>query len=167
MTLRAEASQQTFQNHVSVALGPARTKQVHLPSESAPVVMGLHGDVAAHYRVDHGSYVEHATTLDYLVGAAVACLTGTLGGMLSPLGQRLDRGQLRADGKGMIIKERGVLRIRSVEVTYHLRATEGVDLQKIRRAHDRHTDYCPVARSIGASIDITTHLILEQRGPRA
>lgn len=167
MTLWAEPGQQTFENHVSVALGPARAKQVHLPFVSDPVVMGVHGGVAAHYRLDDGSYVEHATTLDYLVGAAVACLTGTLGGMLSPLGQRLDDGELRADGKGMIVKERGVLRIRSVDVTYHLQATEGVDLEKVRRAHGRHTDYCPVARSIGTSIDITTHLIVEQHGPRA
>jgi hypothetical protein len=48
--------------------GPVR--RAYLPAESAPVIFGVHGAVAEHYRVGPEAFPPHATTLDYVVAAA-------------------------------------------------------------------------------------------------
>jgi hypothetical protein len=48
--------------------GPIR--HAFLPAESQPVIFGAHGAVAAHYKLQPGTFEPHATTLDYLVAAA-------------------------------------------------------------------------------------------------
>jgi len=48
--------------------GPVR--RAYLPAEREPVIFGVHGAVAEHYKVPVGAYEEHATTLDYIVAAA-------------------------------------------------------------------------------------------------
>ena len=48
--------------------GPVR--RAYLPAESEPVIFGVHGAVAEHYKVPPNAFEEHATTLDYIVAAA-------------------------------------------------------------------------------------------------
>lgn len=48
--------------------GPLR--KAYLPAENEPVVFGMHGAVAAHYKVSPEAFRPHATTLDYVVAAA-------------------------------------------------------------------------------------------------
>ena len=48
--------------------GPLR--RAHLPAEPEPVLFGVHGAVARHYKVPEGAVEPHATTLDYVVAAA-------------------------------------------------------------------------------------------------
>ena len=48
--------------------GPLRL--AYLPAEVAPVVFGVHSEVAEHYKVSPDAYPAHATTLDYVVAAA-------------------------------------------------------------------------------------------------
>ncbi len=48
--------------------GPMRL--AYLPAEKAPVVFGVHSEVAEHYKVPRDVYPPHATTLDYVVAAA-------------------------------------------------------------------------------------------------
>jgi uncharacterized OsmC-like protein len=60
-------------------------------------------------------------------------------------------GEIEKDGKVLVIKR--------IHVTYKLRGVEGEEArEKVERAHGFHADYCPVARSIRDSIDITTEL---------
>jgi len=47
--------------------GPVR--RAYLPAESEPVIFGVHGAVAQHYKVSPDAYPPHATTLDYIVAA--------------------------------------------------------------------------------------------------
>ena len=51
----------------------------------------------------------------------------------------------------------GVLVIRRIEVTYDLALAEGLR-EMAERVHGFHADKCPVARSIGGSIEIETRL---------
>lgn len=74
--LGTSTSEPLFLSRVSVTAGAARTKHVTLPLVDVPVPMGMHGEVASHYGVQEGDYEPQPTTLDYLVGAAVACLCG-------------------------------------------------------------------------------------------
>ena len=48
--------------------GPVR--RAYLPAESEPVIFGVHGAVAEHYKVSPEIAEPHATTLDYVVAAA-------------------------------------------------------------------------------------------------
>ena len=48
--------------------GPLRRAWV--PAESEPVLFGVHGAVAEHYKVPPDVLEPHATTLDYIVAAA-------------------------------------------------------------------------------------------------
>ena len=45
-------------------------RRAFLPAESAPVLFGVHDEVAEHYKATPGAYEPHATTLDYVVAAA-------------------------------------------------------------------------------------------------
>lgn len=47
--------------------GPLR--RVYLPAEEAPIMLGVHSEVAEHYKVDINVHEPHATTLDYVVAA--------------------------------------------------------------------------------------------------
>ncbi len=47
--------------------GPLR--RAYLPAEPAPVLFGVHSEIAEHYRVDPQVHQPHAATLDYLVAA--------------------------------------------------------------------------------------------------
>src|SRR5262252_2288476 len=48
--------------------GPIR--RAFLPAETQPVIFGVHGAVAKHYKVAPDAYEPHATTLDYVIAAA-------------------------------------------------------------------------------------------------
>ena len=48
--------------------GPLR--RAWLPAEQEPVIFGVHGAVAEHYKVPPDILEPHATTLDYIVAAA-------------------------------------------------------------------------------------------------
>lgn len=61
---------------------------------------------------------------------------------------------------GEIEKDEGVLVVKRIHVTYSLLGIDSEeDLAKAERAHSFHAGRCPVARSIGPAIDITTELI--------
>ena len=47
--------------------GPVR--RAYLPGETEPVTFGVHGAIAAHYKVPPDLFPPHATTLDYIVAS--------------------------------------------------------------------------------------------------
>ncbi len=65
-------------------------------------------------------------------------------------------GNLIGRGVGEIEKDGRVLVIRRIHVTYHLKGVTDEQRDTVERIHGFHADYCPVARSIRDSIDITT-----------
>ncbi len=48
--------------------GPVR--KAYLPAESEPVIFGVHGAVADHYKVPANVVEPRATTIDYVIAAA-------------------------------------------------------------------------------------------------
>jgi uncharacterized OsmC-like protein len=65
---------------------------------------------------------------------------------------------------GEIELEDKVLVIKRIHVRYELRVSADADTAAIGRAHDAHRSRCPVARSIGGCVDITTDLELIEHG---
>ncbi len=50
--------------------------------------------------------------------------------------------------------------IKRIRVVYKLRLDEGADRDAVQRAFEHHMPKCPVYRSIGGCIDVTTSLEL-------
>lgn len=161
--MRADRSSShlVYRSLVTVEADRGREKHAVLPIDGKPVVMGVNDEVAAHYGIPEGAYTPHATSLDYVVAAAAACLTGTFGGALEALGQPIADGNLTAEAIGDIEVEDNVLVIRRILVRYLLRLEEGVGREAVERAHRSHLARCPVARSIGGCIPIETELVVE------
>jgi len=57
--------------------------------------------------------------------------------------------------RGEVEKDGSVLVLRRVHVTYKLAVDPSVR-DTVERVHEMHADRCPVARSIGGSVAITT-----------
>jgi hypothetical protein len=62
-------SEVVYRSEILVERLPGSLRRAHLPAESAPILMGTHGAVAAHYGRAPGTYEPHATTIDYVVAA--------------------------------------------------------------------------------------------------
>lgn len=70
-------------------------------------------------------------------------------------------GRLQSDAVGEVEVEGGVLVIKRMRVRHRLRVASGADRHTIERVYELHTEKCPVARSIGGCVDISTELELE------
>jgi len=59
-----------YRSHVRIERVKGPLRRAYLPAEAAPVLFGVHSEVAQHYKVDPAVHAPHATTLDYIVAAA-------------------------------------------------------------------------------------------------
>ena len=69
---------------------------------------------------------------------------------------------METEAVGEVQNEDGVLVLRRIRVTYRLRLAADADRAAVQRAFEHHMPRCPVYRSIGGSVDVTTSLELEQ-----
>ena len=60
----------TYRSHVRIERVKGPLRRAYLPAEPEPVLFGVHGAVAEHYKVSPDISEPHATTLDYIVAAA-------------------------------------------------------------------------------------------------
>jgi organic hydroperoxide reductase OsmC/OhrA len=70
--------------------------------------------------------------------------------------------EFKAEATGEIETEGNVLIIRRIHVLYRLRL-QSDKREAALRAHDLHVGNCPIARSIGGCIAITTELRMEEK----
>jgi hypothetical protein len=59
----------TYSSNVRIERVKGPVRRAYLPAEPAPVIFGVHGAVAEHYKVPREVLDPHATTLDYIVAA--------------------------------------------------------------------------------------------------
>ena len=59
-----------YRSHVRIERVKGPLRRAYLPAEPTPVLFGVHGAVAEHYKVSPEVSEPHATTLDYIVAAA-------------------------------------------------------------------------------------------------
>jgi hypothetical protein len=59
----------TYRSNVRIERVKGPVRRAYLPAETAPVIFGVHGAVAEHYKVPKEVLDPHATTLDYIVAA--------------------------------------------------------------------------------------------------
>jgi uncharacterized OsmC-like protein len=68
---------------------------------------------------------------------------------------------LVAEVKGEIEKDGKVLVIKRIHVTYHLK-TAAENRDTVERVLGFHADSCPVAKTIGGCVEITTSVEIEE-----
>ncbi|HSF84811.1 MAG TPA: OsmC family protein [Acidimicrobiia bacterium] len=83
-------------------------------------------------------------------------MTGTFGGALEARKINASGGTLTATGVGEVEKDGKVLVIKRIHVTYTLAGVSESDWETVERVLGFHAEYCPVARTVRDSIDITT-----------
>ena len=152
-----------YRSEVHAVLAGAGIKLVSLPAETQPVPMGMHGALAAHYKLPEGSYTPRAATLDYLVGATAACLLGTLARALRVRDINSDADHLQMDAVGEHEAEDGVVVLRRIHVTAHLRAQPS-QRETAERVFQVFASNCPMHRSIHKAIEITLELDFQPTG---
>jgi uncharacterized OsmC-like protein len=138
--------------------GPVR--RAYLPAENQPVVFGVHGAVAEHYKVPPAVLEPHATTLDYIVAAAAGWLTGTFGGALEARQVDASNERLVSEAVGEVELEDNVLVIRRIHVILRLKAIES-HRERAARVHSFFADKCPIYRTLKPAIAMTTELVFE------
>ena len=63
-------SEVVYRSEVRIERVKGPVRRAYLPAESKPVIFGVHGSIAEHYRVSSAVAEPRATTLDYIVAAA-------------------------------------------------------------------------------------------------
>ena len=135
---------------------PIRKAVLHMTG--TPVTFGTPGWQGEHYGFAPGTVPEHPGTLDYLVASVAGCLIGTFGGTLKARGVVASGDALTCDADGeVVVDPDGVLRLRKIVITYHLRAPEE-QRAAAERCNAIHAHHCPNARSVAAAIEIVTEL---------
>ncbi|MFC2153388.1 hypothetical protein ACFLQ7_02005 [Actinomycetota bacterium] len=121
------------------------------------VTFGVHGGVAKHYGIDLDGINEHAATLDYVVAAVGSAMVGTFARMLRREGLVLSDGQLRAELVGAFRSEDGELALSTIEIRYQLACEPAVlDDEAVERAHVAHAPLCPLFKTFGECVAITS-----------
>jgi uncharacterized OsmC-like protein len=151
----------TYVSRVRIEPAEGKVRRAYLPVQEEPVLFGVHSEVAEHYGVSHEVEEPYDTTLDYLVAATGGWLLGTFRGALAARQVSFD--DLYADTVGEVETEGKVLVVKRIRQVFHLTADEK-DRDTIERVLGVYADYCPVARSIKGSIEISSEL--EFNSPR-
>lgn len=63
-------SEVVYRSHIRIEREKGPLRRAYLPAEPQPVVFGVHGAIAEHYKVPPNVLEPHATTLDYIIAAA-------------------------------------------------------------------------------------------------
>jgi len=66
----AESGNVVYTSRVRIERQRGPMRLAYLPAEVEPVVLGMHSEVAEHYKIAPDAFPPRATTLDYLVAAA-------------------------------------------------------------------------------------------------
>lgn len=135
-------------------------KLVSFPVDGAEATMGLSAGLADFYGAEAGTFMPHASTLDYVVGATAGCLLGTFRRALAARKVPFAADDLAADAIGEVVLEDGVPQLKRIVVRYRLKVMPEVNLDSVERAHAVHHRGCAVSRSLEAAIDIRTELEL-------
>jgi hypothetical protein len=65
-----EMAEVVYRSQVRIERVKGPVRKAYLPAEKDPVIFGVHGAVARHYKIDPDAFEPRATTLDYVVAAA-------------------------------------------------------------------------------------------------
>jgi uncharacterized OsmC-like protein len=159
LTTMPDSATLLYTSQVAVVPGDGPDKIVSLAAEPDPLVMGAHGALAERLGVPP-NHREHASTLDYVVAAAVACMSGTFVRALRARGVDPAPDCYRAEGFGDIHVQAQVPVLERIEIHHVLTVGSEFD-ELVNRVHDVYKAGCAVSRSIAGAIDIESKLSMQ------
>jgi uncharacterized OsmC-like protein len=75
---------------------------------------------------------------------------------------KASEGRLTSEAFGEVEVDDGVLVLKRIRVEYTLRLDADADRDKVQRCFELHPSKCPLYRSIGSAVEMTTALRLEE-----
>jgi len=147
---------------VKIHKEPGKNKVKRIQVEGFPGVtrMGVNGGVADFFKVAPDEPLP--STLDYVVGAVGACLTGTIAGALEGRGINTSPEKLEAHAEGIMEEIDGKLLLTHVNVKYRIKIPKE-QREATERALEHHASRCPVSESVkrGIMVDWSSEIIEE------
>lgn len=158
-TTAAAPTKLVYRAHIAdIEPRPGMIKTLRIPGNPEPALMGMHGDLAKFFKLAEGSFEPQASTLDYVIAAAAACMTGVFGKALSVREIPISEGRLKTEAFGDIeTNDDGILVIRRIKLIAHVKA-DPAKRESVERIMGTFHKNCPVYQSIHKAIDITTEL---------
>jgi uncharacterized OsmC-like protein len=140
--------------------GKDKIKRVEIEGFPGAIRMGVNGGIAGFFNIAPEEALP--ATLDYVVAAVGACLTGTLAGALEGRGIRTDPEKLEAVAEGRMEDVDGKLLLTNVKVKYRLKVPKE-QREAAERALRAHADRCPVSESVkrGITVDLESEIVEE------
>ena len=136
---------------VKVEKEPGNNKIKRARFEGFPdeVRMGVHGGIAEFFKLEPDQPLP--STLDYIVAAIGACMTGTVAGALEARGLSAAPDKLRVEAEGKIEEVDGKMILTQVSLRYRLKVPHG-KLVSVEKALEHHDSFCAVSESIRRGI---------------
>jgi uncharacterized OsmC-like protein len=135
------------------------TRRATIEGFTEPVYYGVHGGIMKFYKVEPEK--EHAATLDHIVAATAGWMMGTLATLMAEKKIPTPESLYWADVEGDIENVSGVLKITTIRVKYHLKATAD-QLSAAKECFSNYITRCPAAQSVIGSIKIEDELCFEK-----
>ena len=60
----------TYRSEIRIERVKGPIRRAYVPGEKEPVIFGVHGGIAEHYKVPPDAYPPRTTTIDYVIAAA-------------------------------------------------------------------------------------------------
>lgn len=140
--------------------GKSKIKRAEFEGYPPAVRMGVHPGFSEFFGIMPEEPLP--STLDYVVAAVGACLTGTLAGALGKRGIPADSGKLATEVEGQLEEVDGKLLLTSISVSYRLKVPKD-KLEAAERALQHHDLACPVSASVrrGIAVHLKTEIETE------
>lgn len=140
--------------------GNSKIKSAEIEGFPGAIRMGIHDGISDFFKLKPDEPM--ASTLDYVVAAVGACMTGTVAGALEARGVRADPEKLQAEAEGRIEEVDGKMILTGVTMKYRVKIPKD-KRETVERALQHHENVCPVSASVrrGITVDWTTEIVEE------
>ena len=146
---------------VKIHKEPGKSKIKRIQIEGFPVVTRMvHGGIAEFFNVTPDEPL--ASTLDYVVAAVGACMTGTLAGALEGRGISANPEKFEALAEGRMEEIDGKLLLTHVTIKYLIKVPKE-QRAAAERALEYHENRCPVSESVkrGITVEFLSEIVDE------
>jgi uncharacterized OsmC-like protein len=139
--------------------GKSKIKRAEIEGFPGALRMGVHGGVAEFFKLSPDEPM--ASTLDYIVAAVGACMTGTVAGALEARGVRADAEKLQVAAEGKIEDVDGKMILTGIKLRYRLKVPAD-KRASVERALQHHEGLCAASESVRRGITVEWESEIEE-----
>jgi uncharacterized OsmC-like protein len=139
--------------------GNSKIKRAQVEGFRDVLRMGIHGGIAQYFKLSPDEPMP--ATLDYIVAAVGACMTGTVAGALEARGVRADPEKLQVEAEGKIEEVDGKMILTGIQLRYHLKVPKD-KRATVERALEHHEGLCAASESVRRGIKVEWQSEIEE-----